>query len=168
MPRVTVASHLLNELDRDRTCPTSLVARPEVGSGEIWVVVVDGSVRSFHEMAAEFLLFRILVEQTPDSSAARNTEATIAKCGFLAFIDSDCVAEPDRRSSIVEVIQVQQFVVFTFARSCFSRRHWALCSRVSRSRLKRSPRLSGKLILWQARFSAQPPTSSCASLQSRC
>lgn len=106
MPQVTVVIPVFNDFVRLRTCLSSLVAQPEMANGAAQCVVVDnGSERSVKALEAEFPQVRFLEERIPGSYAARNTGARTAEGGFLAFVDSDCVPQPDWLTAILEVTE---------------------------------------------------------------
>lgn len=82
----------------------SLVDQAEVASGEAKCVVVDnGSVKGTRELESEFPQVCFLHEPIPGSYAARNTGARCADGEYLAFVDSDCIPEPNWLASIIGV-----------------------------------------------------------------
>lgn len=56
-------------------------------------------------METKFPQVQFMDERTPGSYAARNTGARAAAGGFLAFMDSDCIPEPNWLASILEVVE---------------------------------------------------------------
>lgn len=106
MAVVTVVIPVFNDFERLRTCLRSLVAQLAMaGEGVRCVVVDNGSSASIGELEDEFSQVQFLDEPTPGSYAARNTGARTAEGGFLAFVDSDCIPEPNWLASILDVTE---------------------------------------------------------------
>ncbi|MFO1119122.1 MAG: glycosyltransferase [Rhodospirillales bacterium] len=78
-----------------RACITSLLALDYPG-GPCEIIVVDDASEPPLAPALDGLPIRLIrVEQNIGQSAARNRAAADAQGDLLAFIDNDCVAEPD-------------------------------------------------------------------------
>ncbi|MFO1155428.1 MAG: mycofactocin biosynthesis glycosyltransferase MftF [Rhodospirillales bacterium] len=84
-----------------RACITSLLALDYPG-GPCEIIVVDDASEPPLAPALDGLPIRLIrVEQNIGQSAARNRAAADAQGDLLAFIDNDCVAEPDWLRALV-------------------------------------------------------------------
>ncbi len=95
LPRVSVVVPVWNDAIRLRKCLTSLQAL-NYPPDRLEVLIVDnGSTDGSEEVARSFAQMKVLSEMRPGSYSARNLGLSHATGDYVAFIDSDCEAEPD-------------------------------------------------------------------------
>jgi glycosyltransferase involved in cell wall biosynthesis len=76
------------------SCLSALLTGP--GGDSLDVIVVDNGSKIFPDaVAARFPAVRFLSEPTPGPGPARNTGVAAARSDWIAFIDADCVPNPD-------------------------------------------------------------------------
>lgn len=94
-PLVTVIIPVYNDYERLSLCLRAL-ARQRYPAAEFEVLVVDnGSVKVPGLAAPASLNVRYLRENGAGSYAARNLGIREGRCEIFAFLDSDCIPEPD-------------------------------------------------------------------------
>lgn len=92
-PAVSVVIPHLNQPDLLRRCLASI--RQGTYQPREIIVVDNGSSEMPHEICAEAGNVTLLREETPGPGPARNLGVTHTSAGVLAFIDADCLADPD-------------------------------------------------------------------------
>ena len=92
-PRISVVVPHLNQPDALRACLAALAAQRAEGVGVETIVVDNGSTVPPAAICAGFGV-RLVAEATPGPGPARSRGAALATGDVLAFIDSDCTAEP--------------------------------------------------------------------------
>lgn len=93
-PDVTVVIPHLNDAERLAVCLHALAAQT-LAPGRFEVLVVDnGSAEPPEALVASFPGVRLVAEPTPGPGPARNRGVALARAPIVAFLDSDCIAEP--------------------------------------------------------------------------
>ena len=102
MTAVTVIVPVLNGKDTIELCIQSLLQlRPPAGGVEL-IVVDNGSTDGTIEILTRYeSRLKVLEQSKPGVSAARNLGIQHARADRVAFIDSDCIAEPDWLRDII-------------------------------------------------------------------
>lgn len=94
----------LNEPDDLRRCLLALDAQRD-GRIPFEIIVVDnGSVEMPEAACAGIQNIRLQRQEIPGPGPARNLGASLARADLLAFIDSDCIAQPGWVRVIVELM----------------------------------------------------------------
>lgn len=94
IPDVTVVIPHLNQPDLLELCLASL-GRQSIGTGRFEALVIDNGSRVPPEaVVAGFPFARLVIEPEPGPGPARNRGITLARAGVVAFLDSDCIADP--------------------------------------------------------------------------
>jgi glycosyltransferase involved in cell wall biosynthesis len=104
LPRISIVIPHLNEPDNLRRCLLSLAAQQSEGIPFEIIVVDNGSIELPRAVCSEFAGVRLEHEPVPGPGPARNLGARCARAELLAFIDSDCVAQPGWLRAIVEAM----------------------------------------------------------------
>ncbi len=105
LPRVSVVVPVWNDATRLRKCLSALQAL-NYSRDRLEVIVVDnGSTDESATVAQSFAQMTLLNEKRPGSYCARNLGLAHATGDYVAFIDSDCEAEPNW---LIESIKVAQ------------------------------------------------------------
>ncbi|WP_424930033.1 glycosyltransferase [Amaricoccus tamworthensis] len=99
-PVISVVIPHLNQPENLRACLASLEAQRGDGVPFEVIVVDNGSPEPPAAVCADFGGVRLEVETTPGPGPARSHGAGLARGGILAFIDSDCTADPGWFSAI--------------------------------------------------------------------
>lgn len=81
-----------NDIARLERCLIALM--PQVEGAEV-IVVDNGSMQDVGRLQERWPQLRLVVEFTQGAGPARNAGAAIAQAPWLAFLDADCVPEPD-------------------------------------------------------------------------
>jgi glycosyltransferase involved in cell wall biosynthesis len=105
MPRITVIIPHLNQPDFLRRCLQSLAGQAYDLSLADVIVVDNGSIHLPTEICKQFANVKLLVEATPGPGPARNTGINAAQTEVLAFIDADCIADPNWLSALTTALQ---------------------------------------------------------------
>ena len=93
-PLISVIIPVWNRPDDIRRCLAS-VTRQSLQKSDYEVIVVDnGSSDQTPDVARSFDGVTVLTESRPGSYAARNLGLSVARGHHVAFIDSDCTADP--------------------------------------------------------------------------
>jgi GT2 family glycosyltransferase len=93
-PEISVVIPHLNDATRLATCLAALAAqRFEPGRFEV-IVVDNGSAVPPADVVAGFPGMRLEAEPTPGPGPARNRGIALARAPLVAFLDSDCIADP--------------------------------------------------------------------------
>ena len=102
MTAVTVIVPVLNGKDTIELCIQSLLQlQPPAGGVEL-IVVDNGSTDGTIEILSRYeSRLKVLEQSKPGVSAARNLGIQHARADRVAFIDSDCIAEPDWLRDII-------------------------------------------------------------------
>jgi glycosyltransferase involved in cell wall biosynthesis len=111
MPRqsdVSVIIPVFNGAAHIQKCLDSLLIQ-ETEPLEI-IVVDNGSTDETLSIASRYGKVRLIEEETPGASKARNKGAKEAKGSILAFIDADCQAEPDWIKEAWHIMQKEKTV----------------------------------------------------------
>ena len=93
-PEVSVVIPHLNDAARLEVCLTSLAAQALAPERFEVLVVDNGSAAPPAELVARFPGMRLVAETTPGPGPARNRGIALARAPIVAFLDSDCIAEP--------------------------------------------------------------------------
>ena len=94
-PKISVVIPHLNDAERLAVCLRSLAAQ-RLAPGRFEVLVVDnGSADPPAALVGSFPGMRLVAESTPGPGPARNHGIALARAPLVAFLDSDCIAEPD-------------------------------------------------------------------------
>lgn len=93
-PRISVVVPHFNQPDALRRCLMSLDAQRDDGVPFEVIVVDNGSVEMPEEVCAGLDGVRLDLESKPGPGPARSRGAALARGDILAFIDSDCTADP--------------------------------------------------------------------------
>jgi mycofactocin glycosyltransferase len=105
LPLVSIIIPVYNRPDELEACLASL-QQLDYPPGRVEVIVVDdASWDHTAAMARRFDVRLIIQPHNMGQSAARNTGAAAARGEILAFLDSDCVAEPGWLSELVPYFQ---------------------------------------------------------------
>lgn len=101
-PEISVVIPHLNQPDLLEICLASLAAQT-LSQGRFEVVVVDnGSARLPAAEVARFPFARLVVEPEPGPGPARNRGIALARADIIAFVDSDCIADPRWLARLLE------------------------------------------------------------------
>lgn len=92
-PGISVIIPHLNQPDLLRRCLTSI--RQGAYQPQEIIVVDNGSSVMPHDICAQAGNVTLLREETPGPGPARNLGVAHSSAGILAFIDADCLADPD-------------------------------------------------------------------------
>jgi glycosyltransferase involved in cell wall biosynthesis len=93
-PRISIVIPHYNDAEALETCLVALAAQ-EADAIPFEVIVVDNGSRAMPDaVCATFPGTRLMLETTPGPGPARNCGAAAAQGAILAFIDSDCWADP--------------------------------------------------------------------------
>jgi GT2 family glycosyltransferase len=94
LPEISVVIPHLNDAGRLEVCLGALAAQ-RLAPGRFEVLVVDnGSAAPPEALVGRFPGMRLVAEATPGPGPARNHGIALARAPLLAFLDSDCIAEP--------------------------------------------------------------------------
>lgn len=94
-PEITVVAPHLNQPDLLELCLASLAAQT-LAPGRFEVLVVDnGSAVPPEAVVARHPFARLVVEPTPGPGPARNRGIALARAPIVAFLDADCIADPN-------------------------------------------------------------------------
>jgi GT2 family glycosyltransferase len=94
-PEISVVIPHLNDAERLEVCLAALAAQ-RLAPERFEVLVVDnGSRVPPAELVARFPFARLVAEPTPGPGPARNRGVALARAKVVAFLDSDCIADPD-------------------------------------------------------------------------
>ncbi len=104
LPRISIVIPHLNEPDNLRRCLLSLAAQRSEGIPFEIIVVDNGSTELPQAVCSEFEGVRLEHEPVPGPGPARNLGARCARAELLAFIDSDCIAQPGWLRAMVEAM----------------------------------------------------------------
>ena len=94
-PQVTIIVPAHGRAEATRRCVQSLLALDYPADHREIIVVDDASTPPLAEALHDLPIRLLRQERNIGQSAARNLAATMASGTVLAFIDNDCVAEPD-------------------------------------------------------------------------
>ncbi|MCV9967054.1 glycosyltransferase family 2 protein [Pararhizobium sp. BT-229] len=94
----------LNEPEDLRRCLRSLNAQRESGISFEIIVVDNGSKEMPKAACSDVPDLRLEREMVPGPGPARNLGASVARAEVLAFIDSDCIAQPGWAHAIVALM----------------------------------------------------------------
>jgi GT2 family glycosyltransferase len=100
-PEVSVVIPHLNDARRLEACLASLAAQRLSGRFEV-LVVDNGSAEPPEALVARFPGARLVAEPAPGPGPARNRGIALARAPIVAFLDSDCIAEPGWLAAILE------------------------------------------------------------------
>ena len=100
-PRVSIVIPHLNEPDLLCRCLQSIATQQHESPPYEIVVADNGSVIPPVDVCAKFENVRLIVELMPGPGPARNAGSAVTTGDIIAFIDSDCVAQPGWISEIV-------------------------------------------------------------------
>ena len=99
LPIISVIVPHLNQADHLERCLESL-KRQSFNAGPVEIIVVDNGSKTLPmELCARFGA-RLLEEATPGPGPARNRGVSSARADILAFIDADCLADPNWLATI--------------------------------------------------------------------
>jgi len=99
-PDISVIIPHLNQPDHLRRCLTSLQQQTH-GTQGLEIIVVDNESNSLPaEICAAFNGVRLEEEATPGPGPARNRGVSLSRGRLLAFIDADCIADPQWLAAI--------------------------------------------------------------------
>lgn len=99
---ISVVIPHLNDEERLAMCLGSLAAQ-DLAGGRFEVLVVDnGSAAPPADLVARFPGVRLVAEATPGPGPARNRGVALARAPLIAFLDSDCIADPGWLSALLE------------------------------------------------------------------
>jgi GT2 family glycosyltransferase len=93
-PEASVVIPHLNDAARLEVCLTALAAQALAPERFEVLVVDNGSRQPPAELVARFPGVRLAAEPTPGPGPARNRGIALARAPIVAFLDSDCIAEP--------------------------------------------------------------------------
>ncbi len=99
-PRITVVIPHLDDEAGLRRCLESLADQRERFPSFDVIVVDNGSRALPRDVCAAFDYVRLEKETTPGPGPARSHGAHLARGAILAFIDADCIADPDWLATI--------------------------------------------------------------------
>lgn len=100
-PEISVIIPHLNDAGRLEVCLGALAAQ-SLGPDRFEVLVVDnGSAAPPAALVASFPGMRLVAEATPGPGPARNRGIALARAPILAFLDSDCIADPGWLAALV-------------------------------------------------------------------
>ncbi len=100
-PQVSIIVPAHGRADATRRCVQSLLALDYPADRLEIIVVDDASMPPLAEALRDLPIQLLRQERNIGQSAARNLAAAMANGGVLAFIDNDCVAEPDWLRSLL-------------------------------------------------------------------
>jgi len=93
-PEISVVIPHLNDAERLAVCLRALASQ-RLAAGRFEVLVVDnGSAEPPADLVAGFSGMRLVTEPTPGPGPARNRGVALARAPIVAFLDSDCIADP--------------------------------------------------------------------------
>ncbi|HET9067957.1 MAG TPA: glycosyltransferase family A protein [Amaricoccus sp.] len=93
-PEISVVVPHLNQPDLLELCLASLAAQT-LPADRFEVIIVDNGSQHLPEAeVARFPFARLVVEPTPGPGPARNRGVALAAAPVIAFLDSDCIADP--------------------------------------------------------------------------
>ena len=93
-PLISVIIPHLNQPDRLRCCLTSLQAQ-SFDMEKVEIIVVDNGSKVLPIESCKAFGVELFQEITPGPGPARNRGVSLSRGQILAFIDADCVADPD-------------------------------------------------------------------------
>jgi cellulose synthase/poly-beta-1,6-N-acetylglucosamine synthase-like glycosyltransferase len=94
-PTVSVVIPVYNDRARLDRCLAALARQRPVEGGFEVIVVDDGSNDEPGEVVCRYLFARLLRQANAGPAAARNRGVAAAAAPILAFLDADCVPDPD-------------------------------------------------------------------------
>ena len=100
-PQVSIIIPAHGRTEATRRCVQSLLALDYPADRREIIIVDDASEPPLAEALRDLPIQLVRQERNIGQSAARNLAATIASGEILAFIDNDCVAEPDWLRSLL-------------------------------------------------------------------
>jgi glycosyltransferase involved in cell wall biosynthesis len=106
-PLVSVIVPVWNRPEDIRQCLASLTQQTLSKSDYEIIVVDNGSSDETPDVARAFEGVTVLTESRPGSYAARNLGLSVARGRHVAFIDSDCTADPHWLEAALRAAQVQ-------------------------------------------------------------
>ncbi len=101
-PEISVVIPHLNDAGRLAVCLESLAAQRLQGARFEVLVVDNGSAAPPADLVARFPGVRLVMEPTPGPGPARNRGIALARAPIVAFLDSDCIADPGWLPAILE------------------------------------------------------------------
>ena len=101
-PEISVVIPHLNDEERLAACLESLAAQRLAGARFEVLVVDNGSAAPPEELVARFPGVRLVTEPTPGPGPARNRGVALARAPIIAFLDSDCIADPGWVPALLE------------------------------------------------------------------
>lgn len=109
MPRVTVVVPVYNRARRIGPCLESL-CRLDYPPEKIEIIVVDdASTDETPAVVRQYAVKLIVLPNNRGQSAARNRGVRVARGDIIAFIDSDCIAEPLWLQQLAPYLQQSRF-----------------------------------------------------------
>lgn len=105
MPRVSIIIPHLNQPDFLLRCLQSITAQTYDQSLVDVIVVDNGSSQLPIEICNQFPNLKLLGEATPGPGPARNKGIETAQTEVLAFIDADCIADPNWLIALTTALQ---------------------------------------------------------------
>jgi GT2 family glycosyltransferase len=111
MPKLSVIIPHYRDLDRLNLCLAAL-GRQTYPAGDFEVIVADNASPEGEEAVARVIAgrARLVVVREKGAGPARNGAVAKSRGNILAFIDSDCVPEPDWLSEGVEALSEYDFI----------------------------------------------------------
>jgi GT2 family glycosyltransferase len=106
-PEISVVVPHLNQPDLLEICLASLAAQT-LPPDRFEVIIVDnGSGRLPAAEVAHFPFARLVLEPEPGPGPARNRGIALARARTIAFLDSDCIADPRWLATLLETFAAQ-------------------------------------------------------------
>ncbi len=104
-PDISIVIPYLNQPEFLGNCLASLAAQKDMPENVEIIVVDNGSRELPTETCAPYPNVRIASEATPGPGPARNAGIGLAKSSLLAFIDADCIADPNWISAVIDAFR---------------------------------------------------------------
>ena len=104
-PRISVIIPYLNQPEHLPRCLASLQTQSWPAENVEIIVVDNGSASMPRDICAAVANVRLEQELTPGPGPARNRGVALSHGDILAFIDADCVADPEWLTAIASALE---------------------------------------------------------------